>query len=382
MTDSTSLGQAVFHAITSGGPVHDSAPAPDIFAVPCDGELTPIAPGIAWGRLPLHYAPHHVNIYVLDDGDGWLVVDTGVDSTASRESWLALISGPLSSKPITRILVTHWHNDHLGMAGWLARRTGATLLISDEEHQRGASQADQTRHARDARERRYLLAHGAALPVLDRWLAEGFQNMSMISPLPETYIPIGPRDPVRVGKRTFQILPLSGHSPLASGLHCSEDHIFICGDQLSDRLVPPVAVMSDQPDANPYAGFIASMDLIRRSIPEDTLILPGHEEPFRGVAAALARQATKHTEVCNRLLKAAHEPQSARELVSQLSRSDPGSTWFGFVVSRVVAYAHLLLAWGHLSRVVTDGRIYFTTTLTEEIEISQFLPTAETETTP
>jgi len=362
--------------------VHDTASAPNIFAVPGDGELTQIAFGIFWGRLPLHYAPHHVNIYVLDDGDAWFVVDTGVDSTASRESWLSLISGPLASKPITRILVTHWHNDHLGMAGWLSRHTGATLLISDEEHQRGASQADQPRQALDARERRHLLAHGATVAVLERWLAEGFQNMSMISHLPETYIPIGPDDLVKVGRRTFRVLPLFGHSPRASGLHSIEDQIFICGDQLSDRLVPPVAVMSDQPDANPFTGFIASMSLIRRSIPEDTLILPGHEDPFRGVAAALTRQATKHTEVCNRLLKAAHEPQSAGQLVSQLSRSNPGSTWFGFVVSRVVAYAHLLLSWGQLSRVITDGRIYFMTTHTEEIEISRFLPPSETETTP
>ncbi|MBC7518656.1 MAG: MBL fold metallo-hydrolase [Microbacteriaceae bacterium] len=100
--------------------------------------MTPILSGLGWTRIPLPYEPFHVNVYLLEEPDGWVVVDTGLDNAACRAAWISLLGGALSTKPILRIIVTHWHNDHLGLAGWLTERTGARILMSRQEFFLGA----------------------------------------------------------------------------------------------------------------------------------------------------------------------------------------------------------------------------------------------------
>jgi glyoxylase-like metal-dependent hydrolase (beta-lactamase superfamily II) len=355
--------------------------APAACAEPGAGEVTQIVPGIGWARIPLPYAPHHVNCYILDDGDGWFLIDTGGDSPEGREHWQALLAGPLVAKPISRIFVTHWHSDHLGMAGWLAGQSNASVLMTEAEYQRGNRQITPTRPQRDANEERHLSLNGAEPTQLQAWLEDGFQNMSMISPLPTDYVHLLPDDLVKVGERAFRVVPLTGHSPQTASLWCADDKIFVCGDQLSEKIVPPVSLMADAPDANPLASFINTMDVIRQLIPEDAVVLPGHEMPFFGVQSVLQRQATRHMMVCNRLLAAAASPRTAGQLISVLSHNDPGPTWFGSVVGRAVAYATLLIGWGFMRQIDVGGTIYFVALDSREVEISHFLATTEMELT-
>ena len=88
---------------------------------PAAGQLSEIAPGILWLRLPLPFRLNHINIFLIDDGDGWAVVDTGIANKVTREIWEALAAGPLARRRLTRLIVTHFHPDHIGLAGWLAR---------------------------------------------------------------------------------------------------------------------------------------------------------------------------------------------------------------------------------------------------------------------
>ena len=85
-----------------------------------------------WLRLPLPMALDHVNCYALDDGEGWTLVDTGFDSRKTRAIWEALLAGPLAGKPVGRVIVTHYHPDHVGLAGWFQAQ-GAELV--DDPHQ-------------------------------------------------------------------------------------------------------------------------------------------------------------------------------------------------------------------------------------------------------
>ena len=101
---------------------HEAAPDP--------GTALEVAPGILWIRLPLPMALDHVNIYALDDGDGWTLIDTGIGSRKSREIFTRLLDGPLAGKPVRRVLVTHHHPDHIGLAGWFMAEHGAELWIT------------------------------------------------------------------------------------------------------------------------------------------------------------------------------------------------------------------------------------------------------------
>ncbi len=89
---------------------------------PAPGTMVEIVPGLMWLRLALPYRLDHVNVYLIDDGDGWALLDTGIDDAPTRAAWETLLAGPLRERPLSRVLVTHYHPDHIGLAGWLCER--------------------------------------------------------------------------------------------------------------------------------------------------------------------------------------------------------------------------------------------------------------------
>lgn len=323
-------------------------------------ELVPVIPGLWWTRLPLPYEPFHVNVYVLEDRDGFAVVDTGLDNEECRAAWITLLAGPLASRPINRIVVTHWHNDHLGLAGWLAARTGARIAMSLGEFSRGMLQSHKPTGASENRERRHLQLHGTPPAAAESWLEKGYRNISRISELPSQFDALDELTPFIVGARTFQVLTVKGHSLSGAALYCAEENFLLCGDHLSPHIVPNISVMSDAPDSNPHADYIASIPALIRSVPDDALILPGHEYPFTGLASTIDRIADHHTKLCNRILAAAQgEPLSAAQLIPAILRNTPNDAWLGFIVGRVVAYAHFLVCLGRLRMIQSGTEIRF-----------------------
>jgi len=324
-------------------------------AAPQPGEVVPILNGLGWTRIPLPYEPYHVNVYLLEETDGWVVVDTGLDDAVCRAAWLTLLGGALRAKPIRRIIVTHWHNDHLGLAGWLADLTGAEIYMSRQEYFRGALQSQKPSAVGCERERRHLVTHGTNDVQADAWISGGFKNLSKISALPHLFGTLLAGSSITIGQRAFTVIPVAGHSLAGVALYCAADNILLCGDHLSPELVPNISVMSDAPDSNPHADYIASIPLLRQIVPDDALLLPGHEYPFVGLAATANRIAAHHAKLCNRILLAASDvPRTATELVGVILRNPPSDMWRGFVVGRVLGYAHFLVSRGRL-RLAGEG---------------------------
>ena len=92
-----------------------------------------LADGIGWTRSPVPGSLNHINLWVLDDGDGVALVDSGLNMPAAREAWEALFAGPLAGRTVTRVIVTHFHPDHIGLAGWLCERFGVRLWMTRGE---------------------------------------------------------------------------------------------------------------------------------------------------------------------------------------------------------------------------------------------------------
>ena len=340
---------------------------------PAVGEVTNLAPGIGWTRLPLPYEPFHVNVYIFEEDEGWLVVDCGVDNEISRNVWRRLIDGPLSQKPIRKILVTHWHNDHLGLAGWLANETNAQVMMRQAEYFRGSLQAMKPPAVSAERERRHLLAHGTDPLQVESWLGQGFQNLSRISRAPRTYVRLDDVDSLTIGNRQFTVMTVKGHSLSGVALYCPSDNFFVCGDHLSPHLVPNVSVMSDAPDFNPHDDYIATIQTLVDTVSDDAVILPGHEHPFTGLRATIDRIADHHTRLCNRILSAGRAgPLSAAELIPVILRNQPSDMWFGFVIGRVVAYVHFLISRGWMTQVDSGPIIRFTTVRAGELVREDF----------
>src|SRR5882757_11384302 len=101
---------------------------------PAPGSTIEVAPGVHWLRMPLNFQLDHINLWLLEDGDGWTLVDTGINDRATQGLWEGTIEKYLGGKPITRVVVTHMHPDHVGLAGWLCERFDAPLLMSRTDY--------------------------------------------------------------------------------------------------------------------------------------------------------------------------------------------------------------------------------------------------------
>lgn len=322
---------------------------------PADGDVAEVTDGVRWVRLPMPFEPASVNAYLLSDGDGWLLVDTGIDDEATAAAWDRLLEGPLRGDRVTGILVTHWHNDHLGMTGRLGRRLDAPLLIHPDEYARAERELALTDDERGRTERAFMLGHGADPVQLERWIADGLASYVRISDLPPEHIAIAGDGPLAFGDGPLEAVTVSGHSPASTTLHDRGRGFCLAADQLSGHMVPSIGVLSDEADADPLGAFLVTTDRLRALIDDETLVLPGHEELFLGARGTFARIVARHAAAMNRVLDAAAaRAVTAGELVPVLTRAAPGPTWYGFVVARAIAYVHHLEQRG---LVVRDGAV-------------------------
>ncbi|TFC74886.1 MBL fold metallo-hydrolase [Cryobacterium sp. TMS1-20-1] len=322
-------------------------------------KIEPIAPGIRLIRMPLPYEPFSVNCYLLGDDNDAVLIDTGIDDAMSTEIWDRLLKGPLASVDIKRIVATHWHNDHLGLAGHLAEKTGATVIITAGEFAAAHDLLNLPANERAESEIQFLAAHGADPQLAREWIATGFPHMSMISSLPKHVQTIADGDELYLAGRCFIVRILGGHSPATAVLIA--DDVVICGDQISSQMLPNVSVSGAAPGANPLHVYVRSLGRLR-GIKADVLVLPGHEDVFTGLDAAIDRIIDRHEASLTRLLVAGSGAgQTATQLSAVLTREPPGPMWLGWVIGRAVAYARFAESLGLMRSEQRDAVTFFET---------------------
>ena len=323
---------------------HGVAPAP--------GATVEVAPGVHWLRMPLPFALDHINLYLLDEGaDGWTIVDTGIDTAATRAIWESQFAGTLGGRPVARVIVTHFHPDHIGLAGWLTGRwPDAPLWISETEwlFARMLSLAPEDDGARETRRRFYgrmgLDAESAA-SLVERPSA----YPSRVSPIPQSFRRIAEGDTLMIGSRTWRVVVGRGHAPEHVCLHCPELGLLLSGDQVLPRISPNVSVWPNEPEADPLSHFLDSLERIREAVPPDVLVLPSHNLPFTGLHTRIDQLVRHH-----RLRLAAIEeacaagPRSTAEIVPLLFRRALDTHQLGFAVGEALAHLHWLQSRGRL----------------------------------
>src|SRR5580692_6284899 len=180
---------------------------------PGRGQVIEVAPGILWARIPLPFRLDHVNVYFLDDGDGWAVVDTGIDNAGARAAWEALIAGPLAGRRLTRLIVTHMHPDHIGLAGWLTERFNIPLLTSQTAYIECLNLSLAPGKLQAPVYRDFYLRNGLDEATTALIATMGHDYLGMVSTLPPTFQRLAAGDRLKIGGRVFDILAGDGHAP-------------------------------------------------------------------------------------------------------------------------------------------------------------------------
>ncbi|MBU7572599.1 MAG: MBL fold metallo-hydrolase [Hydrogenophaga sp.] len=268
---------------------------------PAPGSALEVAPGVLWQRIPL-YNGQTINAWALRDGEGWTVVDTGMSTEAGLAVWQQLLApeGPLQGRPVTRVIATHLHADHVGMAGWLCSKFDCELWMTQGEYQQA-----NLMHARAAQP---MPAQDLAFYERAGWDAQALATVApmgrYMSPLPACYRRIREGERIRIGEDDWQVLIGNGHSSEHACLYCAPRGLFISGDQVLPLISSNVSVWPLEPAANPMQDWLASLEKVSQAIPDDVLVLPAHDDPFHGLHERLAQLARKRHRALDQLREA------------------------------------------------------------------------------
>ncbi len=288
---------------------------------PARGEVIRIDASLSWARLPMPGSLGHINSWLLDDdGGSFVAVDTGIATEGCRDGWTALFDGPLAGRAATRILCTHMHPDHIGLAGWLAERFAAPLLMTRAEWMAARFLLADVRAAPPPEVAAMQAGAGWTEAQIAHAAAQGWGRLSaMVAPLPYAYRRLVDGDVVTAGPHRWRVVVGSGHSPEHACLLNEQAGVLVSGDQVLPRISSNVSLSSGEPDADPLGEWLASIDRLL-ALPADLLVCPAHGEPFRGLHVRLAALRDDHLERLDELVAALAVPARATDCFVHLFR--------------------------------------------------------------
>jgi glyoxylase-like metal-dependent hydrolase (beta-lactamase superfamily II) len=327
-------------------------------ARPEPGSFVPVRDGVWWVRLPLPFRLDHINVWAIEDEEGWALVDTGIRTEETVAAWERLFAIAPFNRPLTRVIVTHMHPDHIGMAGWLCRRYGARLWISSLEYLScRALVSDSTREA-PADAVAFYREAGWDVAALDAYRARFGNFGKHIYALPDSYRRIEDGQVIRIGGHSWEVVTGHGHSPEHSCLYCAELKLFISGDQVLPRISSNVSVYPIEPDADPMADWHASLGRIKARVPDDVLVLPAHNDCFNGLHARIDDLESGQIDAEDRLRAALEAPKRAVDVFSALFHRPvlmSDAALLGMATGEAMANLNFLAGRGEIEKRLLDG---------------------------
>jgi len=318
---------------------------------PAPGSATEVATGVLWLRLPLPMVLDHVNIYALDEGDSWTIVDTGIHSKRCVALWQDLLAGPLQGRPVSRVLLTHHHPDHIGMAGWLMERFGAALWATRTSWLMARMLILDVEEMPTPQALAFSRAGGMDPEIYEaRRTVRPYNFADTCAPIPVGYTRVVEGDVIRAGGRDWDVRLGGGHAPDHLTLWSRDDSLVISGDQILPGISPNIGVYPTEPEADPLTDWLAACDRLARHAREDHLVLPGHKLPFTGLPLRMQQLHDNHTGALDRLRDFLRAPHTAAECFPMLFKRRIDAGTYGLALVESVAHLNHLHRAGEIRR--------------------------------
>ncbi len=326
---------------------------------PARGRTLEVAPGVHWIRMPLPFALDHINLWAIDDGAGWAIVDTGLRTEETSLIWRELFANAPDPRPLTRVIVTHMHPDHVGMAGWLTRKFGVRLWMTTLEYLTCRVMVSDSGREAPPEAIEFYRRAGWNEAAIETYRTRFGNFGKYIHPLPDGYRRLDDGEELTLGAHRWRVVVGNGHSPAHACLYSPDRRLLISGDQVLPRISSNVSVYPTEPDADPMSGWLASLAKLRREVPDDVLVLPAHNEPFRGLHARIAALERGQLRALDRLRGVLDEPRRAVDTFSALfKRPIDGSdhALLNLATGESLASLNYLVSRGEVARAIgADG---------------------------
>lgn len=324
-------------------------------APPAEGEALEVADGVFWIRLPLPMKLDHVNCFALDDGDSWTIVDTGFSTKRSRAIWEKVLAGPLKGKPVGRVIVTHHHPDHVGLAGWFQKEHGAELVATRTSwlFARMLTLDDQALPTDET------LAHWKAAGMDDSIYAKRaaerpFNFADIVYPMPLGFKRIKEGDQIRIGGRDWDIHIGNGHAPEHATFWSKDCSLVLAGDQILPSISSNIGVYATEPEADPVADWLEACERLSNYAREDHLVLGGHKLPFTGLPVRMRQLIDNHHGALERLVKYLDTPKTAAECFMPLFKREIDEGAYGLALVESLAHLNHLFQQKDITRTRRD----------------------------
>jgi glyoxylase-like metal-dependent hydrolase (beta-lactamase superfamily II) len=317
---------------------------------PAPGCVRKLTEGVFWLRIPMPGRLDHINAWLLEDGDGFTLVDTGMNVESAREAWQTAFAEVLKGRPVTRVIVTHLHPDHVGLAGWLCEMFGCELWMSRTEYMMCRALVSDTGRPAPKEAIRFYHAAGLGDESLEAYRESFGRFGRMIHELPNAYRRLQEGQRLNTGAREWQVLIGRGHAPEHVCLYCPALNVFISGDQILPRISSNVSVFPQEPEGNPLGEWLDSCARFKDLLPADVLVLPAHHDAFIGARTRLAALIAEHEEKMGKLLVECVTPRRAADLFSLLFRSKINADNAIAASGEAVAHLNCLIHRGQMMR--------------------------------
>ena len=335
---------------------------------PKAGTTREVSPGIRWLRMPMPGALDHINLYLIEDVDGWYIVDCGVDDDIVRQHWLTIFENELADKPVKGVIATHNHPDHIGQAFWLVDHCKVPFYISRGEYLQAcmdfqASQPQMLWHFSQ-----YIKSAGLIVSDLKETQTR-FEAFRPVIKMPPFYTRLQEGNELIINDRVWRVIIGRGHSPEHACLYCDALGVLISGDQVLPNITPNISVWPTEPEDNPLGDYLESLPRFKQ-LPKSTFVLPAHRLPFYGLAER-SRQLIQHHEVkLDELELACKTPKTVIQLIKVIfSRYIDDEFQFTMAFGETLAHVNYLLVTERIEvSEIRDGVKYFSSVTHRETE--------------